>query len=119
MSLLLLLCRDEVTLTPCSAAGPAANHGSSVLISGGLGALGSLVGSWACAQGAGHVVLLSRSSHVSSSTHILVGLTQGDACLTVAMCDTGSSEDFCATAHRLLASGHAHLQHFFHAGGIC
>lgn len=86
--------------------------GSSVVISGGLGALGSLVGSWAAASGANNLTLLGRSVSRSGNA-ALERLKTGAAATTFAMCDVSSAED-CAGICGDLHGPPSPL--FFHAG---
>ncbi|BDA51455.1 probable oleandomycin polyketide synthase, modules 5 and 6 [Coccomyxa sp. Obi] len=88
--------------------------GSSVVISGGLGALGSLVGSWAAASGAHNLVLLGRSASKAGNA-ALECLKTGAAAATFAMCDVSSVEEcaaVCGTCHGPPSPL------FFHAGGV-
>lgn len=82
------------------------------MVTGGLGALGSLVGSWAAAQGAGHILLLGRSASKSSSGNAsLERLKTGATLVTMAMCDVACTDD-CAALDRLMHG----RPHVFHAG---
>lgn len=91
-------------------------EGKTVIISGGMGALGSLVGCWAAAQHAQHIRLLGRSGHAASSLAALNALRSTAACVTMAMCDLAAADDYSAAARHLLASGQPCRRHFFHAG---
>lgn len=84
----------------------------SVTVTGGLGALGSLVGSWAAAQGARHVTLLGRTaSRPTSHNPSLDGLKVSNSLVTLAMCDVAAAGDWGAL--ETAASGPRHI---FHAG---
>ena len=93
---------------------PGGAPGSSVVISGGLGVLGSLVGSWASAAGAHNLTLLGRSASGSGNA-ALERLKTGAAAATFAMCDMSSAEDCAARC------GNCHgppSSLFFHAGKL-
>ena len=91
--------------------------GEAVVISGGMGALGSLVGCWAAAQHAEHILLLGRSGHASCPPGAaLARLRSSGACVTMAMCDVAAADDHTAAAQHMHACGHPCRRHFFHAG---
>ena len=56
------------------------------MISGGLGALGSLMASWLCLSGAKHLLLLSRSGHAPGQGTLLQSLLSSLQLVTVARC---------------------------------
>ena len=56
------------------------------VISGGVGALGSLMATWLCLAGAKQSLLLSRSGHTSSQAALLQGLMSSLQLVTVARC---------------------------------
>ena len=59
-------------------------------MTGGTGALGSLVGSWAAALGASHVSLLARSAHAAEPRPAAL---VGGSHISVTMCDVALQAD--------------------------
>ena len=67
--------------------------GQSIAVTGGTGALGSLVGSWAAALGASHVSLLARSAHAAEAhPAVLAGVRH----ISVVICDVAIQADVSA-----------------------
>lgn len=54
------------------------------VISGGVGALGSLMATWLCLSGAKHSLLLSRSGHIPGQGGLLQGLLSSLQLVTMA-----------------------------------
>ena len=95
--------------------------GGSVLVTGGLGGLGALAGSWLALQGAGpcasHVWLVGRSAHPAQG---LPGqLLAGSCAVTARMCDVGARGEVLALLRTLALPGTRApaLSGLLHAGG--
>jgi NAD(P)-dependent dehydrogenase (short-subunit alcohol dehydrogenase family) len=84
-----------------------------VVVSGGFGALGSLVGSWAAAQGARSILLLGRNASRSGSAALHSLVRQSEA-LSLAMCNITATEDCSAVCNQTFRLHGPH--HFMHAG---
>lgn len=71
-----------------------------MVVTGGLGMIGSIVGSWLITQSAAKVVLLGRSGRPGrDSTAVLDMLRSGaDAMITMLRCDVSSAEEISALA---------------------
>lgn len=84
----------------------------SVTITGGMGALGSLVGSWAAAQGASHVSLLarSRSNNVAGPA-----LAAAPCSVCMILCDIALQENVHACLQSYCNSISPGPQHVLHA----
>ena len=88
--------------------------GQSFAVTGGRGALGSLVGSWAAALGASHVSLLARSAHAAEAHP---AARAGVSHISVIMCDVGLQADVSAWLASC-ADRCAVPEHIFHASRI-
>ncbi|MFD6395022.1 SDR family NAD(P)-dependent oxidoreductase, partial [Nocardia sp. NPDC060259] len=96
------------------ASGPAQLSGT-VLITGGTGGIGANLARWACANGAAHVVLVSRRGDAApGAMELLAELRAYDAEVTVAACDI---TDRGAVA-RLLDGLRQPLTTVLHAAGV-
>lgn len=85
--------------------------GQSFAITGGMGALGSLVGSWAAALGATHVTLMSRSRlHDFSKTVQASASSQ----ISIISCDVSLQGDS-SNCLRVYEGGSPGPQHIVHA----
>lgn len=90
-----------------------ATMGGTVLVSGGLGDIGSLVGMWLAATcPAAKVLLLSRTGHSKALP------TMGPASFTAVRCDVSSGEELSALTDDLSTSGAPPVAAIFHAGGL-
>ena len=81
------------------AAGGTAGCGS-IMISGGLGGLGSLVGQFMAQAGAQHVLLMGRSGRGDVEAGSF-----GEACVTMQRCDVGSANEVRCTARHCFSYG--------------
>ena len=81
----------------------------SLAITGGTGALGSLVGSWAAASGASHISLLSRSrlDDCDSAAH------SHSSQISITLCDVTLQEDVssCLRSSQSTDPGPQHVLH--------
>ena len=84
-------------------------------MTGGTGALGSLVGSWAAALGASHVNLLARSAHAAEAHS--AALAGGGSHISVVMCDVALQADISAWLAACAASCTL-PEHILHASRI-
>ena len=91
------------------------NH--TTIITGGLGAIGSLLGAW-CAGGDVHapIILLSRSSQ-SKAFGLVKGMKESLGLVCFATCNVAMKDDM-AAALRSDACGHQATRLVLHAGGI-
>ncbi len=102
-----------IVRAPASLA-PAALSGAFV-VTGGTGALGSVVGTWMLQQRVRRVVLVSRSGAMTQGAAELISTTAGfSACVCISSCDASSAEDVSA----LLRGVQPHLAGVVHSGGV-
>ena len=88
--------------------------GKNIAVTGGTGALGSLVGSWAAASGAAHINLLARSAHAAGAhPAALAGVSH----ISVIMCDVALQADVSAWL-ATYAANCALPEHILHASRI-
>ena len=82
----------------------------SLAITGGTGALGSLVGSWAAALGASHTSLLSRSKLDNSSS---ADYSSASSQISITLCDVTLQEDVssCLGSSQSTNPGPQHVLH--------
>ncbi|KAK9834736.1 hypothetical protein WJX74_008822 [Apatococcus lobatus] len=90
------------------------------VVTGGLGALGSLSGRWLAQRGMQHLCLLGRTGHMPlQQGPILTAMTGGDwnAAVTVRLADSACAEEMASVlgSHRELGP---ELQGVLHAGGV-
>ena len=90
-------------------AAPTSGHPGSILISGGLGDIGSMLAAWAGHNLAVHVHLLGRTGHVQRALRAAVAAMPH---VTVTRCDVASAEE----THALAPGGP--LRQIWHAGGL-
>ena len=94
---------------------------AAVVITGGLGTLGTQVAGWLAQQQMRHMRLLGRAGRMAETAADggLALLQPGSAAfapaVTLAMCDAGSPEDAASVAP---GSGSSHLAGLMHAGGV-
>jgi NADPH:quinone reductase-like Zn-dependent oxidoreductase/acyl carrier protein len=89
-----------------------------VVVTGGLGALGSLVAEWLCGHGVSQLQLLGRVGKLrgSSSLEQLLSSSSGSSQVIISQCDAGSSEDLAAALYS--TSGSLPVELIIHAGGV-
>lgn len=92
---------------------PAAGLTGRVLVTGGLGELGLLVGTWLAQHPDVHAVLLGRSAH---SKRLPASLQTAQSRLSIVMADVASRGDMAALAANSASSSHAQCS-LMHAGG--
>ena len=102
---------QQSVLFPFNATPPTMS--GTVLVSGGLGDIGSLVGMWLVATcPAAKVLLLSRTGHSKTLP------SMGPASFTAVRCDVSSNEELSALTDDLSTSGAPPVEAIFHAGGL-
>ena len=89
-----------------------------VVVTGGLGMIGSLVGAWLARQPVANVVLLGRSGRPGPDAAPLAQLLLAGCAAMVHLtrCDAGSADEVAASAAAACGSGH--LQGVIHSGGV-
>ena len=90
---------------------------ATILITGGLGALGLRVARWLATQGTSHIVLLSRHKPASGISPMLDALRESDAQVTVVTGDV-TAADSLATALKQIPASYPPLRGVFHAAGV-
>jgi NADPH:quinone reductase-like Zn-dependent oxidoreductase/acyl carrier protein len=91
---------------------------SSYLLTGGLGGLGLSVAGWLAEQGAGHLVLVSRSGAATAEQRAAVaGLSAKGAQVTVAKADVAQRAELERILSEIAASG-TPLRGIIHAAGV-
>ncbi|XTZ15526.1 type I polyketide synthase [Micromonospora echinospora] len=89
-----------------------------VLVTGGLGAIGAHVARWLARAGASHLVLTSRRGpETTGAAELEAELTGLGARVTVAACDVADPDSLRALLDRLTADG-TRLDAVFHAAGV-
>ena len=89
-----------------------------MIVSGGLGMIGSLVGCWLVKQQVAHIVLLGRSGRPSGELGTMGQLVHGSgtaAAVHMSRCDTASTDEVAAAA---AATSSSALQGTVHSGGV-
>ena len=89
-----------------------------VVVTGGLGMIGSLMGGWLARQQVADVLLLGRSGRPGSDAQALVQLAAGGSSGSIhtLRCDAGSAEEVAAVAAS--AARGRRLQGVVHSGGV-
>lgn len=113
---------ERVSLDPAppallQAPGPALRAAATVLISGGLGALGLATARWLVQAGSRHLVLLARRPANASQRAVVEELEALGARVTLESVDVTDAEALAAVFARIAASG-LPLQGIVHAAGV-
>ena len=104
-------------LSPAPAGGPSFNPQATYLITGGTGGLGQQLAQWLVAQGARHLVLLSRRGRFPELEPLLTSLAQQGATVRVEAVDGVDATALALVLSRLQAQGPP-LKGIFHAAGV-
>ncbi len=97
-------------------------RGAGVLVTGGTGALGSLVASWLATQGAQHILLACRTGAIPSGSSLFDMFDPRSplhaTAVTAVRCDAAVAGEAAAAVRGLLASRGIPLACVMHAGGV-
>ncbi|WP_229397814.1 type I polyketide synthase [Micromonospora okii] len=108
------LARADADVSP---AGPGWRPAGTVLITGGLGAIGAHVARWLARDGASHLVLTGRQGPATAgAAELEAELTALGATVTVAACDVADPDSLRALADGLAGRG-VRVEAVFHAAG--
>jgi hypothetical protein len=111
-----------VVSTSVSLPQPLALTGGKIIITGGLGHLGSLLVAWLLSMGVRHLHLVSRSAGRMPDSIALAAASAAGACVTASQADLSCSSDCAALFSAHLSSPDADIQMpvaaVLHAGGV-